>query len=236
MPVRAITFDYWMTLFREQDRDLRHEHRSEAFARATGAPQPEVSRALQAAHEYFFTIHVAEQRTLEPIDAVRMVCRDLDLTISDSLADELAHAFGTSILVYPPGLIEGALDAVKAAAARGPIGIISDSGMSPGSSLKKLLDLHGFTPYFTHMTFSDELGVAKPQAAMFERSADALGVAPHELLHIGDLEPTDIAGVHAVGGVGGLFAGANDRFAENTTAEYVFRHWGEFLEALPGIE
>ena len=105
MPVRAITFDYWMTLFREQDRDVRHEHRAEAFCRATGAPQADVSRALKAAHDYFFQVHVAEQRTLEPIDAVRMVCRDLDLSISDSLADELAHAFGTSILVYPPGLI-----------------------------------------------------------------------------------------------------------------------------------
>lgn len=236
MPVRAITFDFWMTLFREHDRDLRHEHRVEAFCKATGAPQPEVSRSLQKAHEDFFRIHVSEQRTLEPIDAVRMVCRDLDLTLPDALARDLAHAFGTSILVYPPLLIEGALDAVKAAAVRGPIGIISDSGMSPGSSLQKLLDLHGFSPWFTAMTFSDELGVAKPQAAMFERTAAAMGVAPSELLHIGDLEPTDIAGVHAVGGIGALFAGANARFAENTSAEYVFHHWTEFLDALPGIQ
>jgi FMN phosphatase YigB (HAD superfamily) len=71
---------------------------------------------------------------------------------------------------------------------------------------------------------------------MFERTAAAMGVAPNELLHIGDLEPTDIAGIHAVGGVGALFAGANDRFAENTTAEYVFHHWSEFLDILPGIE
>jgi FMN phosphatase YigB (HAD superfamily) len=202
MPVRAITFDYWMTLFREQDRALRHELRVESFCRATGANQPEVSRALQEAHETFFTVHVSEQRT---------------------------------ILTYPPALIEGALDAVKAAAARGPIGIISDSGMSPGTSLRKLLDTHGLTPYFTTMTFSDELGVAKPQARMFEHTAAALGVAPSELLHIGDLEPTDIVGVQAVGGAGALFAGANDRFAENSKAEYVFHHWDEFLEALPGI-
>lgn len=236
MPIRAITFDYWMTLFREHDRDLRHEHRVEAFCKATGAPQPDVSRALQAAHEDFFRVHVSEQRTLEPVDAVHMVCRDLDITLTDAVVRDLAHAFGTSILVYPPQLIEGALDAVKAAAARSPIGIISDSGMSPGSSLRKLLDLHGFTPWFTTMTFSDELGVAKPQAAMFERTATAMGVATSELLHIGDLEPTDIAGVHAVGGIGALFAGANPRFAENTTAEYVFHDWSQFLEALPGIQ
>ena len=235
MPVRAITFDFWMTLFREQNRDLRHEYRVDAFCQATGAPQPDVSQALQEAHDVFFRVHVAEQRTLAPMDAVNMVCAALELSIAEDVARKLAIAFGTAIYVYPPALLEGALDAVKSAAARGPIGIISDSGMSPGASLRKLLDDYGFTPHFTTMTFSDELGVAKPQAAMFEHTAAALGVAPSELLHIGDLEPTDIAGVQAVGGIGALFAGANSRFAENTRAEYVFHHWSEFLETLPAI-
>lgn len=236
MPVRAITFDFWMTLFREQDRDLRHEYRVEAFCKATGAPQPEVSEALQRAHEFFFHVHVTKQRTLGPRDAVNMVCDALELTIEDQVAEDLADFFGTAIVVYPPALIDGALDAVRAAAARGPVGLISDSGMSPGASLRKLLDAHGFTPYFTTTTFSDELGVAKPQAAMFERTASVLGVAPSELLHIGDLDPTDIAGVQAVGGIGALFAGANPRFVENTSAEFVFHHWSEFLDALPGIQ
>jgi putative hydrolase of the HAD superfamily len=235
MPVRAITFDFWMTLFREQDRDLRHEYRAKAFCRATGAPLTDVSRALQLAHDHFFHVHVTEQRTLDPLDAVNMVCTAMDIVLAKDVARELAEIFGTAIHVYPPALIEGALDAVKAAAARCPIGIISDSGMSPGASLRKLLDDNGFTPHFTTTTFSDELGVAKPQAAMFERTAAALGVAPSELLHIGDLDPTDIAGVQAVGGIGALFAGANARFAENTSAEYVFHHWSEFLEALPEI-
>ena len=236
MPVRAITFDFWMTLFREQDRDLRHEYRVAGFCRATGAPQPEVSEALQEAHENFFRTHVAEQRTLAPLDAVNMVCDALALTITEVVARELSEFFGTAIQVYPPALIEGALDAVRAAAARGPIGLISDSGMSPGASLRRLLDDHGLTPFFTTMTFSDEMGVAKPQAAMFEHTAAMMGVAPSELLHIGDLDPTDIAGVQAVGGIGALFAGANARFVENTKAEYVFRHWGEFLDVLPGIQ
>lgn len=236
MPVRAITFDYWMTLFREQDRDLRHELRVESFCRATGADQPDVSRALQAAHETFFKVHATEQRTLAPTDAVRMVCDTLAIRIPESTAVALAHDFATAILAYPPAPIKGALDAVKAAAARGPIGIISDSGMSPGTSLRKLLDAHGFTPYFTTLTFSDEIGVAKPQALMFERTAAALGVAPSELLHIGDLEPTDIAGIQALGGSGALFAGANSRFANDTRAEFVFHHWTEFLEILPEIQ
>jgi putative hydrolase of the HAD superfamily len=147
----------------------------------------------------------------------------------------MAEVFGTAIFAHPPVPIAGALEAVRAAAERVPIGIISDSGMSPGSSLRHLLDEHGFTPYFQALTFSDEVGVAKPQAPMFERTAAALGVAPQELLHLGDLEPTDIRGVQAVGGVGALFAGANDRFADQTQAEHTFYRWDDFVAALPTL-
>ena len=235
MPVRAITFDFWMTLFQEQHRKERHHYRVDAFCRATGAPWDEASAALQSAHDYFFYIHDREQRTLMPRDAVDMVCDALSITMDPEEADAMAEIFGTAIHVFPPTPVPGALEAVSAAAARVPIGIISDSGMSPGTSLRKLLDDHGFTPHFSALTFSDEVGVAKPQAPMFKRTAAALKVAPSELLHVGDLEPTDIAGVQAVGGVGALFAGANPRFAAETRAEHTFYRWDEFLVALPAL-
>ncbi len=235
MAIRAITFDFWMTLFEESNREERHQIRVDAFCDATGAHRGAVDLALQEAHDRFFRVHVNEQRTLAPADAVRMVCESIAITLTPETFDELATFFGTAIYTHPPTPIAGALEAVQAAAARVPIGIISDSGMSPGTSLRTLLDRHGFTPYFTTLTFSDELGVAKPQAPMFEKTAAALGVAPQELLHLGDLEPTDIKGVQAVGGVGGLFAGANDRFAPTTRAEHTFHHWNEFLAVLPEL-
>jgi len=235
MPIRAVTFDFWMTLFAESHRDERHRVRVDAFCAATGADPAAVGPALQEAHATFFRIHAAEQRTLSPSDAVRMVCESLGLALEPALVGEVAEVFGTAIFDYPPVPIDGALAAVRAAAARVPVGIISDSGMSPGRSLRRLLDRHGFTPYLSAMSFSDEVGVAKPQAPMFEGTAAALGVAPHELFHLGDLEPTDVRGVQSVGGVAGLFAGANDRFAENTRAEHTFHRWGDFAAALPGL-
>lgn len=235
MAVRAITFDFWMTLFQEENRGERHEYRVDAFCTATGAPRAETSLALRTAHDEFFRIHATEQRTLAPVDAVEMVCVDLGLSPERTVVDALAEVFGTAIFAYPPVPVPGALDAVRAASEWGPVGLISDSGMSPGTSLRKLLDGHGFTPYFSVLTFSDEVGVAKPQAPMFKQTAAALGVAPSELLHIGDLEPTDIVGVRALGGVGGLFAGANDRFADITNAEHTFYTWHAFIDALPAI-
>ncbi|MCF6286038.1 MAG: HAD family hydrolase [Candidatus Hydrogenedentes bacterium] len=235
MAVRAITFDFWMTLFEEHNRAERHQVRVDEFCEATGADPVAADTAIQKAHAEFFRVHATEQRTLAPADAVRMACDALEISMAPATFQKLAEVFGTAIFAYPPVPIPGALDAVRAAAEQLPIGIISDSGMSPGSSLRRLLDDNGFTPHFTTLTFSDEVGVAKPQAPMFERTAKALNVAPHELLHLGDLEPTDIKGVQALGGMAGLFAGANNRFAKDTRAEHTFYHWHEFVDALPGL-
>lgn len=235
MAIRAITFDFWMTLFAENNREARHQVRVDAFCAETGADPQATDEALEAAHATFFQVHATEQRTLAPLDAVHMVGESLGLRLSPERVTKLAEIFGTAIFAYPPVPVVGALAAVRAASERVPIAIISDSGMSPGTSLRKLLDDGGFTPYFDTVTFSDEVGVAKPQALMFERTAEALGVAPHELLHLGDLEPTDIKGIQAVGGTAALFAGANDRFAANTRAEHVFFHWDEFTAALPEL-
>ena len=232
---RAITFDFWMTLFQDASGPLRQEMRIKAFMAAAGTPEDETRAAFELWPPIFLETHINEQRTLTPRDAVNIACRELKVTLAEDVVQSLAHGFATAILDHPPVPIEGALEAVTKAAERFPIGIISDTGISPGTSLRVILDRHGFTGHFGALTFSDEVGVAKPQRPMFERTATALGVEPGEILHIGDLEPTDIVGIQGVGGIAGLFTGVNDRFREGTKAEYVFGHWSEFLEALPEL-
>jgi FMN phosphatase YigB (HAD superfamily) len=70
---------------------------------------------------------------------------------------------------------------------------------------------------------------------MFEAAARALGVKPRELLHIGDLEPTDIAGAHTMGAKAALFTGENIKYVETTVADYVFARWEDFTQRLPEI-
>jgi FMN phosphatase YigB (HAD superfamily) len=235
MAIRAITFDFWQTLFRDVDADKRFLVREEAVVRLSGATPEAVRAALEGMHKEFFRTHLDEQRNLTPADGVRLVCAALDWEPSMAEAGELADIFAEAVLLVPPEPVADAVAAVAAAAARGPVGLISDVGLSPGRCLRVLLDQHGFTPHFTALTFSHEVGVSKPQAAMFEVTAAALGVSPSELLHIGDLEPTDIAGVRALGGVAGLFTGVHDKYRAQTRAEYVFPDWADFLARIDGI-
>ena len=177
MAVKAITFDFWRTLFKDDRVQERH----------------------------------------------------------DAQRETLADYFATAILEYPPEPIDGALEAVHAAADLLPIGIVSDSGISPGTSLRALLDRFGMLERFTALTFSDELGVAKPRREMYEHAAEGLNVRLRDMLHIGDLEPTDIKGALDIGAQAALFAGDNDRFAENTKAQYTFLSWQDFIDALPRL-
>lgn len=235
MPVRAITFDFWSTLFRDANSEPRQKVRVDACASATGLPADTVASALRITWAEFDRSHREDQRTLTARDAVRMTCGALRVPLASEAAAELSEVFATAILRHSPEPIEGALDAVRAAASFVPVGVVSDAGVSPGSSLRALLERHGFLDSFRSLTFSDDVGVSKPQRAMFEHAARGLGCAPEELLHIGDLEYTDVAGAHAVGAKAALFAGENARYRSISKADFVFDSWREFIDALPGL-
>ncbi len=49
------------------------------------------------------------------------------------------------------------------------------------------------------IAISGELGVAKPDAAIFRHALEALGVEPHEALHVGDSLSSDVAGANSAG-------------------------------------
>ena len=233
-PVRAITFDFWRTLFYADVRlRERRNARVETVQRATGlAPRP-IKDALKLVAAEYLRIHIEEQRTLEPIHAIPLLEQHLGITLEDAsgLAEELADA----VLHHPPDPIEGALEAVRAAARLVPVGIISDTGLSPGSHIEALLERHGFLGHLRSLTFSDAVGAAKPQPAMFADAAANLNVEPAEMLHIGDLEPTDVKGALEFGARAALFAGDNNRYAEGSQAHYVFSTWSEFQQRLPEI-
>ena len=233
--VRAITFDFWCTLFRDHDGEARKQVRLAAFSKATGVPEDTVDKALRHVWREFTRHHIEEQRTLGPEDAIRLTAQLLGITVPAEAAPELARVFGAAIVQHSPVPIEGALDAVRAAAGRFPAAVISDTGVSPGTSLRQLLDRHAFTNLFKALVFSDEVGVAKPCAPMFETAARVLGVSPAELLHIGDIEQTDIAGAKAVGAKACLFLGAGGREPHATQADYTLMAWEDFPTVLASL-
>jgi putative hydrolase of the HAD superfamily len=92
------------------------------------------------------------------------------------------------------------------------VGILSNLPFPMAGALR---GTPGFMEHFDHVTFSCELRLFKPQAAIYEHSFRGLGVAPEEILFIDD-RPENVEGARAVG----------------MRAE-VFTTWEEFVREVP---
>ena len=59
----------------------------------------------------------------------------------------------------------------------------------------------GLPDRFRFVVFSQDVGVAKPDARIFLAACELAGCAPSELMHIGDSLESDVAGANGVGSV-----------------------------------
>ena len=87
---------------------------------------------------------------------------------------------------------------MRALAARGvALGIISNTGRTPGTVLRRFLEGHDLLRYFRAVTYSDEIGRRKPDGEIFRRTlaqlGPELGAVPAEIAHIGD-NPDAVSG------------------------------------------
>lgn len=87
---------------------------------------------------------------------------------------------------------------LKDLAKKYPLALVSDTGMTPGRLIREHLKRRGLD-VFQAYSFSDETGFVKPKPEAFLTALSALGVAPEEALHVGDLPQTDIKGAFGAG-------------------------------------
>ena len=132
----------------------------------------------------------------------------------------------------PPQPIAGVLDIVPRLARRYRLGLISDTGLTPGHVLREVMRRDGLLSYFEALTFSDEIGTAKPRPEPFLHTLDALSVEPREAAHVGDLPETDLRGAQNVGMKAILFLGVSHREDGRALADGVIEDYGELAALL----
>lgn len=212
-PVVAVTFDFWETLVEDTPDNLARatERRVEALAgllRAAGCAHPRA--AVEDAHERCWTVMTerfwATHREPSIQDQVRLFFDCLQSGLCERLDEasfaRAVDAYGTPALEYPPAPMPGAVEALSALHARGVrLGIVSNTGRTPGVVLRRILERHDMLRYFdtVAITYSDEVGYRKPDARIFTRALQALGVPPARALHVGDNPDADVLGAQAVG-------------------------------------
>ncbi len=75
------------------------------------------------------------------------------------------------------------------------LGVVSNAD----GRVRAQLERAGLAPFFAVIIDSAEVGVSKPDPAIFRMAAARLGVAPAEAVYVGDIYQVDVAGARAAG-------------------------------------
>jgi putative hydrolase of the HAD superfamily len=210
MTVRAITVDFWGTLlFDPPSSDNRYKgRRLKDFEQILAGAGVRVSsgaldRAYEASAVYLSRIW-ARHRDVSVDDHVRAILNGVDTSLAGRLPAPvfaaLVDAYARPALLVPPAVDDGALKALAALREAGyTLAVVSNTMRTPGATLRKLLDRFGLLRFFAHTVFSDELGVRKPDPAIFLGALEAIGGAPARAIHVGDDGVLDVGGARAAG-------------------------------------
>ena len=118
----------------------------------------------------------------------------LDKLSQDTVA-EITSAYCDSFYVFPPRVHEDAAETLRQVKDDGyRVGLISNTGMTPGYAFRTFLEQKGLARYFDVMAYSDEMLLAKPSIPMFQRTLNELGSEPEETVHVGDHLRNDVLG------------------------------------------
>jgi putative hydrolase of the HAD superfamily len=202
--VEVVTFDFWNTLMYEPYGHLRGR-RQDAWLgileeAGFACEREELDAVFAASWERFTESWKAGQQLLA-VEAAETILDDLGFDLPADTREALVEAFteaGNEAEIVPTDGVGECLETLKRAGVR--IGIICDVGMTPSTALRRHLERHGLLGHFDHWSFSDEVGVYKPDPVIFRHALDGLGgAAPGRAAHIGDLRRTDIAGARQMG-------------------------------------
>ena len=238
-PLRAVTFDYWDTLYagavlperktlrqtalRRMLTDLGHAIQDEDFASLYHSSAAEADRWWREEHRGY----TAGERIRWMLQ-----CLSIERPADCEHIARAVQAVDDALLTYPPSLLPGAADAVAAIGARYRLGIISDTGFASGKAQDELLARHGLRSLFDVTVYSVDIGHAKPRREPFKAALEALALAPDEVVHIGDNERTDVRGALDMG----MRAIRVDFVRQNgpSAAEFVARTFDERTSYLLG--
>lgn len=159
-----------------------------------------VQARLDLKHPDEITKAVAELGALDgggrtPKDQLFSSVKERHPSLTDEVSD-LVTAFRQQLLAHLPPLEQGAsrlLDTLDTAGIRW--GIVTNGSASQVRKVEQL----GLVNRATCIVVSEEVGLRKPDPAIFQAAAARLGVAPSSILFVGDHPEADVIGAAQVG-------------------------------------
>ncbi|MFQ5593915.1 MAG: HAD family hydrolase [Anaerolineae bacterium] len=201
--IRAITFDFWSTLYVPRD---------PAQLRTIREQRPTVLRNTLARAGFPFSIDAVRTAYQPPAalvgpavtlrDTVDAMCERLDIRPSEEAKGRLVRALdelaGQIRWVHAPGA-PAVLRHLRQHNYQ--LGLVANAHFPSSRVIRQVLGAGGALMYFQAFAFSDEVGVNKPEPAIFRHILYHLDIdrEPEAVVHVGDDPEADVAGARAAG-------------------------------------
>lgn len=233
--IKAITFDCWDTLI--DDDGSRDNQRKEYFAfllknKGFTVTEEEVDRHFSTEAKLFQKFIIDHRKTQNSMARVRTLLKLTGLNLSYEEINEAADYCDKIAMEFRPPVIPGIKDTLEVLVNKYKMAVICNTGWHSANTVRNILGDHDFTQYFSQMTFSDEAGVAKPHKQIFEQTLANLSCMPEEAVHVGDSEYSDIVGARGANMQAILFAGVNEKYKDNNTADFTISSYDNLAEIL----
>lgn len=236
--LKAITFDFWQTLYADSHENWRKRQavrveKCHAYLNSRGylGTVLAIQSGLSAA--YNLTSVRWHQHVGVPVEAgMKKFAEELELSLDTEEIAALVSVMGASFLEMPPRLIPHVKPVLERLSATYPLGIVSDSALTPGKFVRQLMERDGILHCFKAFTFSDETAHTKPEVAQFYATLAQLGAEPEEAVHIGDIFRTDIVGAKNAGMKAIRFCGVNRSEGNDSLSDAVVDDYRELEEAI----
>lgn len=217
MTIDTVTFDVWNTLLVHEFYDDRlKNHRMESIRDALRGyghdfSWEQISGAYDYTEECLSRVWKTE-RDLSNDSHLILFLEGLGLDHDDNMIEVIREPYSHALLHFRPKLVDGAGGLIKSLKEKGyRIGLISNTGRTPGRTMRRVLEDYGLLDSFAALTFSDEAGYIKPGAPIFRMALAGLRTSPENTVHIGDHPLLDVYGARSAGIKSILFT----RYAEN---------------------
>ncbi len=206
----TITFDLWNTLLSNTPPDnqkygFKRVEKINSILQQNGR-EVKSDHLMYAYHKAFEKCKETWKRNLDlsTEEQLKIMFDFLDdkkfKDIPRNLMSHLVEAFVPPILLDPPNLIDGAEQILIRVKEKGyKVGLICNTGRTPGKTIRMLLERLGMIRYFDVTTFSNELKIRKPDPRIFLHTLTQLKSQPQSSVHVGDLIDVDVWGAKNVG-------------------------------------
>ena len=205
--IKAVVFDLWETLITNGDQATRAHAslRLERMSRILSTTPEAIDEAYRYVWKRCQELYWSVDKDIPTRRQIEHFLEALDREVDATTMDALEHAYATVAVEVMPAVVSGADEVLEALRGQYALGLISNTGRTPGTALRTVLENLNLSHYFDVMVFSNEHGECKPQMSIFEAVRAALGVKFNEMVFVGDNLYVDVYGAQRCGMRGVLF-------------------------------